>query len=49
MTPMSRLRAYEQGEFTRAELFVWAALFSEEVPLIDDEFPWIVATLADLD
>jgi hypothetical protein len=49
MTPEGRRLAYEKGELTRAELFAWAALFPEEVPLIDGELPWIVATLADLD
>jgi hypothetical protein len=49
MTPETRRLAYEEGELTRAELFAWAALFPEEVPLIDGELPWIVATLADLD
>jgi hypothetical protein len=49
MTPDRRRVAYQSGELTRAELFAWAALFPEEVPLIDGELPWIVATLADLD
>lgn len=49
MTPEGRRFAYANGELTRAELFAWAALFPEEVPLIDGELPWIVATLADLD
>jgi len=43
MTPEGRRLAYESGELTRAELFAWAAQFPDEVPLIDGEFPWIVA------
>jgi hypothetical protein len=49
MTPGARRLAYEEGDLTRVELFTWAAMFPDEVPLIDGEFPWIVATLADLD
>lgn len=41
--------AYEAGELSIHELNVWAALFPDEVPLINGELPWIVATLADLD
>jgi hypothetical protein len=49
MTPESRLLAYEASELTRAELFAWAAMFPEEVPRINGEFPWIAATLADFE
>jgi hypothetical protein len=49
MGPDRRRAAYEDGELTRAELHVWAALWPEEVPLVNGELPWIVATLADLD
>jgi hypothetical protein len=49
MTAEGRQLAYESGELTRPELFAWAALFPDEVPLVDGELPWIVATLADLD
>jgi len=48
MSRERRRSAYESGDLTRAELFAWAALFPDEVPLIDGELPWIVATLADL-
>ena len=44
-----RREAYEAGELSVHELHVWAALYPEEVPLINGELPWIVATLADLD
>lgn len=49
MAPYERLEAYRQGELTRHELDTWASLFPEEVPLVNGELPWIVATLADLD
>lgn len=47
--PDRRRAAYEEGELTRTELHVWAALWPEEVPLVNGELPWIVATLADLE
>jgi hypothetical protein len=49
MTAERRRIAYEQRELTRTELFAWARLFPEEVPLVDGELPWIAATLADLE
>jgi hypothetical protein len=49
MSAEGRRYSYEEGELTRAELFAWAALFPDEVPLINGEFPWIAATLADLE
>jgi hypothetical protein len=49
MSPAARLDAYEHGALTRHELDTWASLFPEEVPLVNGELPWIVATLADLD
>lgn len=44
-----RLAAFETGELSVHELNVWAALYPDEVPLVNGELPWIVATLADLD
>lgn len=49
MTAERRRIAYERRELTRAELFAWARLFPEEVPLVDGELPWIAAMLADLE
>ena len=49
MGPLGRRLAYEAGQLTIHELHVWAALCPEEVPLVNGELPWIVATLADLD
>ncbi|MBS1895609.1 MAG: hypothetical protein JST59_30285 [Actinobacteria bacterium] len=47
--PGGRLGAYEDGGLSLAELHTWAALWPEEVPLVNGELPWIVATLADLE
>lgn len=44
-----RTAAYISSDLDRHELHVWAALWPEEVPLVNGELPWIVATLADLD
>jgi hypothetical protein len=44
-----RFAAYLSGELSRHELHVWVALWPEEVPLINGELPWIIASLADLD
>lgn len=44
-----RVAAFEASELSVHELHVWAALWPEEVPLVNGELPWIVATLADLD
>ena len=49
MTPDSRRAAYEAGDLTVAELNYWAAHYLEEVPLVNDELPWIALSLADLD
>jgi hypothetical protein len=49
MSEGQRLGAYERGEFALAELNAWASHFPQEVPLINGELPWIVASLADLD
>jgi hypothetical protein len=44
-----RAAAYFFGDLDRHELHVWAALWPDEVPLVNGELPWIIATLADLD
>jgi hypothetical protein len=49
MTPAERISASRHGGFTRRERSIWAALFPEEVPLINGEFEWLAADLADLD
>jgi hypothetical protein len=45
MSPQGRLRAYEDGVLTFAELQAWAALYPDEVPVVNGELPWIVADL----
>lgn len=45
MGAAGRRRACEAGELTRHELDTWASLYPEEVPLVNGELPWIVATL----
>ncbi len=47
MTPCQREGAYRRGEMSLAEMNCWASFFPEEVPLVNGELPWIVATLAD--
>jgi hypothetical protein len=49
MGPKGRSRAYWDGVLSRRELFAWAALYPEEVPLVNGELPWIALGLADLD
>ncbi len=44
-----RMRRYERGEHSLADLSVWAARYPEEAPLVNGEFAWIGLTLADLD
>jgi hypothetical protein len=43
MGPDRRLAGYEEGLLSVAEMHVWAALWPEEVPLVNGELPWIVA------
>jgi len=47
--PSGRLREFKAGNLTRAELFAWAARHPEEVPMVNDELPWISLRLADID
>ena len=42
----SRQRLAVAGEFGRCELWIWARYFSEEVPLVNGELPWIAVNLA---
>jgi hypothetical protein len=45
MSAEERLRAYRSGTMTRAERAAWAANFPDEVPLINDEYPWLAHDL----
>jgi DNA replication initiation complex subunit (GINS family) len=49
MTFRERIRAYEKGVFTRHELSTAAAREPDRMPLLNGEFEWIAAFLADLD
>jgi hypothetical protein len=49
LTPERRLADYRAGLFTRHQLSLWARGFPEEIPLINDELPWIALGLADSD
>jgi hypothetical protein len=49
MTPEQRLKAARKGRLSRGELTLWAALYPEEVPLVNGEVEWIALGLADLD
>jgi hypothetical protein len=35
------LRDYRAGRLTRAERAAWAAVYPDEVPMVNDEFEWI--------
>lgn len=48
MTFRERIRAYEKGVFTRHELSTAAAREPDRMPLLNGEFEWIAAFLADL-
>jgi hypothetical protein len=41
MTPAERISASRHGGFTRWERWVWAARYTDEVPLVNGEFEWI--------
>jgi hypothetical protein len=49
MTPERRRAAFDRGELRRGETLAWASRHPDEVPLVNDEFPWIAATLADIE
>jgi hypothetical protein len=49
MTSAERISASRHGGFTRRERSIWAARYSDEVPLVNGEFEWIASGLADLD
>lgn len=44
-----RLRAYERGDLTPADLPIWAARYPDEPPRVNGEYAWIGLRLADLD
>lgn len=44
-----RLAEFRAGRLSRSELFVWAARYPDEVPMVNGELPWIACRLADFD
>jgi hypothetical protein len=48
MSSRQRIEAYRSGAFTREERTIWACRYPEEVPLVNDEFEWLVLGSADL-
>lgn len=48
MTYPERLRAYRGGVFSPHELSIAAAWLPQELPILNGEWEWISATLADL-
>ena len=47
MTPAQRLQAAQEGQLSLGEMQRWAALAPREVPLVNGEFFFIAALLAD--
>jgi len=47
MTPAQRVEAARQGRFTLGEMLRWASRFPSEVELVDGEWWFITAYLAD--
>lgn len=45
MSPEQRLRSYRSGAMSRAERTAWVANFADEVPLVNDEYEWLVRDL----
>jgi len=43
LTPSERVTAMRCGELTLEQCAAWAALYPEQVPLIDGEFEYLVA------
>jgi hypothetical protein len=43
--PDGQPAAYLAGDLSRAGVAVWHVSYPDEVPLINEEFPWIAATL----
>lgn len=49
MTAAERKAAYNRGELTYQQLYIWAARWPHEVPIVNGEFEFIAVTMADLD
>lgn len=49
LSAAGRLADYRAGRFTRHQLSIWATQYPDEIPLVNDELPWIALGLADVD
>jgi hypothetical protein len=49
MGPRQRVEAARRGAFDRSQRAIWAAVYPDEVPVINGELEWIALGLADLD
>jgi hypothetical protein len=49
MRPAGRRAAYERGELSYRQCYLWAAGWPNEVPIVNGEFEFIALTMADLD
>ena len=47
MTPAQRRQAAQRGQFSLGEMLKWASRSPHEVPIVDGEFIFITALLAD--
>jgi hypothetical protein len=48
MSAAERRETFESGRMSRPERALWAATYPDDVPLVNDELPWIALGLADL-
>lgn len=48
MKPAQRLAAYDRGELSFVQLYMWASLWPHEVPLVNGEFEFIALTTPDV-
>lgn len=49
MRPVQRRAAYERGELSYRQHYLWAAGWPHEVPTVNGEFEFIALTMADHD
>lgn len=49
MRPGERRAAYERGELSHRQCYLWAAGWPHEVPIVNGEFEFIALLLADHD
>lgn len=49
MTAPERVSAMRAGGLPRHQLFAWVARYPDQCPVVNDEWEFIAATMADLD